>query len=443
MPQAAHATKFYEHDRSENRIAYEYAWNILAGLDKDAIVFTNGDNDTFPIWYLQAVEHFRTDVTVVNLSLVNLPWYIKQLKHSGEPVAMQRSDAEIDALRHRVIQDPKTGEQQILMIKDYVLHDIILTNHQMSKRPVFFAVTIPQEIMARYFPMLQMEGMAYRLMDEASPDQLPITDPDKVLENMLGVYRMGALMDGDTSLRQSLYAQISGLTNDGTNPILGAPEGGLSVADYDTLRQTLGESRRDVFRNKNAVHLLGNYPAAYNRAGYQFYLRANNAAREDTVYYRQQLDNALTAFEASLAVAPFNEQAIEFYPLLLVQAYRDQDAKDFLSSLIGRIPADMEERVIFNAMRGITRGGVPDLALDWIAEQITIHPDRHFFYQVNFSLYQALGRVNEASAVAEAWEEQSGAPDPEMNSALAEMRQQSLDREQDRIREALEGTDDQ
>ena len=142
-------TKYFEHDRSENRIAYEYAWNILAGLDENAIVFTNGDNDTFPIWYLQAVEHFRTDVTVVNLSLVNLPWYIKQLKHAEKPLAMQRSDVEIDALRHRVIQDPNTGEQQIIMIKDYVLLDIILTNHKMAKRPVFFAVTIPQEIMAR------------------------------------------------------------------------------------------------------------------------------------------------------------------------------------------------------------------------------------------------------------------------------------------------------
>ena len=434
-------TKYIEHDRSDNRIAYEYAWNILAGLDENAIVFTNGDNDTFPIWYLQAVEHFRTDVTVVNLSLVNLPWYIKQLKHAEKPLAMQRSDVEIDALRHRLIQDRDTGEQQVIMIKDYVLLDIIRTNHKMAKRPVFFAVTIPQEIMARYFPMLQMEGMAYRLLEEASEDKLPVTDPDKVMENMLGVYRMGSLMDGDTALRQSVYASLSGLANDGTNPILGSPSSRLAPADYDTLKRGLGTKRQEVFRNTNAVHLLGNYPAAYNRAGYQFYLQANNAAREDTVYYQKQLANALTAFEASLAVAPFNEQAVEFYPLLLVQAYRDQDAKEFLSSLSGNIPVEMEEQVIFNAVRGIARGGVPDLAVDWIAERIAADPDRHFYYQVQFSLNQALGRVEAAKMTAEAWEERSGAPDSDMVKALAEMKQQSLDREQQRIRDAVEGND--
>ncbi len=90
LPIAPGQTKWFEHDRHENRIGYEYAWNILAGLDENAIVFTNGDNDTFPIWYLQYVEHFRTDVTVVNLSLVNLPWYIKQLKHDGLAMESQR-----------------------------------------------------------------------------------------------------------------------------------------------------------------------------------------------------------------------------------------------------------------------------------------------------------------------------------------------------------------
>ena len=99
LPALPGHTKYFEHDNSDNRIAYEYARNILAGLDENAILFTNGDNDTFPIWYLQEVEKFRNDITVVNLSLVNLPWYVKQLKQNPDkPLAMQRSDAEIDAL---------------------------------------------------------------------------------------------------------------------------------------------------------------------------------------------------------------------------------------------------------------------------------------------------------------------------------------------------------
>ena len=116
---------------------------------------------------------------------------------------MQRNDQQIDELRHKMFEDPKTGERQIIMIKDYVVHDIITTNHQAAGLPVFFAVTIPQENMARYFPNLQMEGMAYRLTrDRRTRTTCPMVDAQKVLENMLGVYRLGALLDGDTAGRQ-------------------------------------------------------------------------------------------------------------------------------------------------------------------------------------------------------------------------------------------------
>jgi len=276
-------TKYFEHDNSHNTIAYEYAWNILAGLDENSIVFTNGDNDTFPIWYLQVVEKFRTDVTVVNLSLINLKWYIRQLKHNPDkPLAMQRNDKEIEELRHRIFEDPNTGERTVLMIKDYMVHDIITTNHQGDKRPVFFAVTIPSENMERYFANLQMEGMAYRLTEEVGPDNVPTTDADKVMENMLGVYRVGALMDGDTPERQNRFREMTGRNSDsGMAPFTGGTSV-LGLDDLKTLSGLFGDPRWNVFRNTNARHLLGNYPAAFNRAGHEYYLRANNA-RSDTV----------------------------------------------------------------------------------------------------------------------------------------------------------------
>jgi hypothetical protein len=70
---------WHTHDRSQRYFSVESAKNLLASCGPNAILFTAGDNDTFPLWYVQEVEGFRTDVRVVILSYANAAWYIKQL----------------------------------------------------------------------------------------------------------------------------------------------------------------------------------------------------------------------------------------------------------------------------------------------------------------------------------------------------------------------------
>jgi tetratricopeptide (TPR) repeat protein len=80
-----------DHDRSDRYTAREIAKMYLNSCEPNAILFTNGDNDTFPLWYIQEVEGYRTDVRIVNLSLLNTDWYIDMMKrkfYEGEAVPL-------------------------------------------------------------------------------------------------------------------------------------------------------------------------------------------------------------------------------------------------------------------------------------------------------------------------------------------------------------------
>ena len=83
-----------DHDRSGRYTSLALAENYLNSCSKDAILFTNGDNDTFPLWYAQEVEGIRTDVRVINLSLLNADWCIDQIRrkaYDSDPVPMSMS----------------------------------------------------------------------------------------------------------------------------------------------------------------------------------------------------------------------------------------------------------------------------------------------------------------------------------------------------------------
>ncbi|MBP1678816.1 MAG: hypothetical protein H6Q29_727, partial [Bacteroidetes bacterium] len=194
-------SNWHEHDRSGNYVAWDYSYNILQTCEQDAILFTNGDNDTFPLWYLQDVEGVRRDVRIVNLSLINTPWYIQQMKDSAyypeaRPVPISLPDDAIETIapsvwRTRVLDLPVTEEAirrygvtdsavvrdrkitftmrntmtiqrtPVIRVQDILVRDIIFTNEW--KRPIYFAVTVSPDSKIGLDDYLWFHGLAWRL----------------------------------------------------------------------------------------------------------------------------------------------------------------------------------------------------------------------------------------------------------------------------------------
>ncbi len=123
---------WYYCDRSNNYVAFDYASNMLRSADPNAVLFTGGDNDTFPVWCLQEAYRFRKDVRNVNLSLANTKWYIKQIQTSMG-LNLGWTEADIDALRAYRTQDGKT-----FRLADQVVDALIENNPGV---PINFSIT--------------------------------------------------------------------------------------------------------------------------------------------------------------------------------------------------------------------------------------------------------------------------------------------------------------
>lgn len=100
------------HDRSSRFAARDFASNYLNSCAPNAIIFTQGDNDTYPLWYAQEVENIRRDVRVVNLSLLGVDWYINQLRrkvNDADPVPMTLTPDKIRGTNRDIVYFRENG----------------------------------------------------------------------------------------------------------------------------------------------------------------------------------------------------------------------------------------------------------------------------------------------------------------------------------------------
>lgn len=118
-----------DHDRSGRYMCRDFATNYLNSCEKNGVIFTNGDNDTFPLWYAQEVEGIRTDIRVCNLSYLQTDWYIEQMRrkaYDSEPLEYTlTADKTITGKREIVYMIDQVGGKSVELEKalDYLASD--------------------------------------------------------------------------------------------------------------------------------------------------------------------------------------------------------------------------------------------------------------------------------------------------------------------------------
>ena len=129
----------------------DYSYNMLASLDANAILITNGDNDTYPGWILTRILRFRPDVNIVNRSLLNTDWYFSWIVNEGVPSFINQS--KLERLREGILERMRASKIPVPAGGPFgdTLIVLLLDAAKLAGRPVYFACTLHiTEMVERY-----------------------------------------------------------------------------------------------------------------------------------------------------------------------------------------------------------------------------------------------------------------------------------------------------
>jgi hypothetical protein len=233
----------------EVTLARDFAYDLLQSAEPYGIIFTNGDNDTFPLWYIQEVENFRQDVVVVNLSLASTTWFMRQLRDNEvrrfdssqapmyaslapaepPPPVHSLSDQEIDGMYPQLLPQDYTFRWQGIshtfregtpLYPNQVL-TLRLIQENLGRRPIYFSTTAGSSSWLGLGKYLTQEALVLRLHPSEPADTSRYTDGligtklDVARTDTLAwqVYRYSRLFEADTLELDNTTANIAANLN--------------------------------------------------------------------------------------------------------------------------------------------------------------------------------------------------------------------------------------
>jgi hypothetical protein len=324
-----------DHNRSDRYTARDYAINYLESCKKNAILFTNGDNDTFPLWYAQEVENVRTDIRVVNLSLLNTDWYIDQIKrkaYDSDAVPLSLTQEKYRQGKREqilIVDQGLSGHQNIRQMMDFVASDDEKNKFPYAERlfdyfpsnkfsiPVDSAKvvnngTVPKELAGSVVPRIDFtRDRNYILKAELMILDLLATN------NWERPVYYAITVGDDSYLGLQDYFQLEGLAYRivpvKSQPIARGDDYGRVNTDlmYDNMMNKFrwgGVDKKEIYMDENNLRMTMN-------------LRSNFGRLASNLIMEGKKDKAVKVLDRCFEVLPENNVPYTFFVIQLADAY--------------------------------------------------------------------------------------------------------------------------
>ena len=354
-----------DHDRSDRYVARDFGANYLTSCADNAIIFCNGDNDTFPLWYNQEVEGYRTDVRSCNLSYLNTDWYIDQMKRpyyesEALPISWTKKDYMVGKNDYVMVDNRLDMELSLQSAYDFLLSTdprtkfdngdayipstkvfIPVNAEEVAESPIFGDTT-------RYNPAAYAKRMDLKMKRGMTKSDLMVMEMLQTNQWKRPMY-FAVTVGNDYYLGLEKYFELTGLAYRVT-PIAsrnGQPRVNTEIM-YDNLMNKFrygNVSSEEVYLDENTLRMCGTHRMMF-------------AQLANALIMEGDKEKALKVVDYSFEVLPGTTVRHDYYSTLLAESYYLLNEADKADAIMRNVATDCVQYLYWIASLAPTKASV-------------------------------------------------------------------------------------